>query len=95
LHISYNTDKYSQTGKVEDLYYEILMREGVQYKFKLILEGLHAYLVLRNTDGNIFGSNMPNNSIDYGKAMYHVSYEWSIGVDSDSNDSDNEDDGLP
>ena len=74
--------------------YRVMTKEGVHYKFIPTLEGLYAYTVNRNTDGNIFGKNMPNNGTDYRHRMCYIAYQ-APGVDSDDDHSDKEDNGLP
>ena len=52
----------------------------------------------RSTDGRIFGNHFPDNGIDFGRVMCHLSYKNNVNnaseVDSDI-ESDDEDDGPP
>ena len=62
---------------MKDLYYNVTTKEGIVYSFELKAEGLYAYKVKQNKDGNVFGKEIIDNKIQSGDAIYRI----EIGLD--------------
>ena len=75
------------------MYYEVIIREGIACKFLLTLEGLQAYAVSCDTNREIFGMTVLNNSTRYGEAIYYAEFE-DVEVNSDDNSTE-ETTGVP
>ena len=70
--ISHNTTDYKRLGKLGDLCYNARTSEGIRCKFSPVSKGLHVARIDENTDGCFFGRRIPDNSANFGMAIYYT-----------------------